>query len=339
MNDETKTLEVRQMEQEYLDELEILIPSETVRNYVLEKNRTFTDAQKACVLLYHDMPLRMLYLRLRSIRDNTADMVLKKQLEEYIDIEERGFEAFRENKDRFCIYVVTEELYQKGDYFPHGYFFNCDEAYEYAAKRNEKDKHLFMIEKHLIHGANIPDKYMQSKRDPFNYAVSLVEFDKNGEAIYLYSKEVPHPKDLDNKNFDNMFFEVPNPFDRGDIVKYTVTGECGVVETSQKQWHEHLEEWQDPEKHSDSNYVCDSTVDVAFPQEDGLFKTESIIPIYLERYCPKWDRDNSDILDNFLLVTGRLYKGDGRLEDMYYYTVMHMQNQINKNMLMDLRRL
>lgn len=336
MNDETKTLEERQMEQEHLDELEILIPSETVRNYVLEKNRTFTDAQKACILLYHDMPLRMLYPRLRSIRDNTADMVLKKQLEEYIDIEERGFEAFRENKDRFCIYVVTEELYQKGDYFPHGYFFNCDEAYEYAAKRNEKDKHLFMIEKHLIHGANIPDKYMQSKRDPFNYAVSLVEFDKDGEAIYLYSKEVPHPKDLEWTNFDNMFFEVPNPFEKGDIVRNTVTGDCGIVITSQKQWHEHIEKCQCSYP---NNYVCDSTVDVAFPQEDGLFKTKSIIPIYLERYFPKWDRNNPELLDNFLIVTSRLYKGKGCLDDMYYYTVKHMQNQINKNMLMDLRRL
>lgn len=336
MNDETKTLEVRQMEQEYLDELKNLIPSETVRNYILEKKWTFTDSQKACILSYHDMPLRMLYPRLRSIRDNTADMVLKKQLEEYISIEERGFDAFRENNDRCCIYVVMEEMYKKGDYFPQGYFFNCDEAYEFAAKRNEKEKHLFMIEKHLIHGANIPDKYMQSKRAPFNYAVSLVEFNKDGEAIYLDSREVPHPKDLEWTNFDNMFFEVPNPFEKGDIVRNTVTGDCGIVITSQKQWHEHIEKCQCSYP---NNYVCDSTVDVAFPQEDGLFKTKSIIPIYLDRYCPKWNRDNSDILDNFLLVTGRLYKGDGRLDDMYYYTVMHMQNQINKNMLMDLRKL
>lgn len=283
--------------------------------------------------MYHDRPLRMLYPRLRSLRDNTADMVLKKQLEEYIDIEERGFEAFRENNDRCCIYVMMEEMYREGDYFPQGYFFNCDEAYEFAAKRNEKEKHLFMIEKHLIHGANIPEKYMQNEKDPFGYAVSRVEFDKNGEAIYLYSEEVPHPEDLEHKNFDNIFFEVPNPFDRGDIVKYTVTGDCGIVITSQKQWRELLEECQD---HSYMNYVC-GNIWVAFPQKDGLFKTKSIIPIYLERYRPKWNEETPGDLDNFLLATSRLYRGDGNLDDMYYCTVKHMQNRICENILTSLR--
>lgn len=325
------------MDEKYIEELKLLIPSETVRKYVIKKEWVFSDRQKACILYYHELPIRVLNPLFRELRDNTHEVKLKEELTEFLDIEERGFKEFRDNSDKCCIYVATEELGRKGDFFPQGYFFDCDEAYEFIAKRLEKEQNLFILEKQLIHGADIPEKYLKLSDAPFRYAVSSVEFDKNGEAIYLYSREVPHPKDLENKNFDNMFFEVPNPFDRGDIVRYTVTGEYGIVETSQKQWHEHLEERQDPEKHSDSNYVCDSKVHVAFPQKDGLFKIKSIIPIYLERYCPKWSEEDSMALDNFLLAASKLYKGKGGLNDMYYYTLKHMQNRICDEVLAELR--
>lgn len=40
------------------DELELLIPSETVREYVRETGWTFTDFQKAALLYHRGLPLK-----------------------------------------------------------------------------------------------------------------------------------------------------------------------------------------------------------------------------------------------------------------------------------------
>ena len=83
-----------------LEELKAMIPSETVREYILKTNWTFTDRKKAGLLLNNTLPLLELSRRLRTLRDNTADEVLKEKLTQYLNFEERELQELKENGNR-----------------------------------------------------------------------------------------------------------------------------------------------------------------------------------------------------------------------------------------------
>ena len=61
-----------------IEELTAMIPSETVRNYVMESKWTFTDREKAALLYHGDLSLKEQYSRLGTLRDTTADKRLQK---------------------------------------------------------------------------------------------------------------------------------------------------------------------------------------------------------------------------------------------------------------------
>lgn len=108
-------------------ELEMLIPSKTVRDYILETEWTFTDFQKAALLCHRGLPLKDEYSYLRALGERTDDDVLREQITRYLEEIEKGFEAFRENNDRRCIYVLKvmeEGGAWDGEYLPSGYFFD-----------------------------------------------------------------------------------------------------------------------------------------------------------------------------------------------------------------------
>lgn len=46
-----------------IEELTAMIPSETVRNYVMESKWTFTDREKAALLYHSDLSLKEQYTR------------------------------------------------------------------------------------------------------------------------------------------------------------------------------------------------------------------------------------------------------------------------------------
>ena len=52
-----------------IEELTAMIPSETVRNYVMESKWTFTDREKAALLYHSDLSLKEQYTRLGNLRD------------------------------------------------------------------------------------------------------------------------------------------------------------------------------------------------------------------------------------------------------------------------------
>jgi len=119
------------------DELETLVPSETVRRYILETGWTFTDMERAALLHHSDLPLEQKDSCLRDLQTRTEDEGLRKQLSEYL------------------------------------------------------------------------------------------------------SQEVPFNEERDGY-FTYIFYKVPNPFERGDIVRLVDTEDYGIVETSQKQWQDNL---------------------------------------------------------------------------------------------------
>lgn len=300
-----------------IEELEAMIPSSTVREYVLESGWSFTDREKAGLLLNNDLPLNKLFCRLRSLRDNTSDIVLKEKLTQYLNSEEQGLRELKENGDRYYIYVLKICDSADRDYYAVGYFFDYESAYEYGIKDHEK--YSFKIEKYWIHGACAPEQC--DEKWIMDHAVSSLVF-KNGEAYYLDSEHF----DYDYEYFE-FYFEVPNPFERGDIVKVIDTGCYGVVGTSQKSWAEDVERRMSG-KISYSDHT-DILISLSFPDEDGFFDDYGhISPLRLERYHPKPSYKGGNAFDDLLLEASKIYNGDGLLSNMWFLAKEYRKSNI-----------
>lgn len=130
-----------------------MTPSKIVREYILN----FTDREKAGLLLHNDIPLNELFCRLRTLRDNTADEVLKEKLTRYLNSEEQGLRELKENGDREYIYVLKEKTITDSDYYVEAYFLDYEEAYEYGL--NDHEIYSFMIEKYPIYGTRAAKQY------------------------------------------------------------------------------------------------------------------------------------------------------------------------------------
>jgi len=97
------------------------------------------------------------------------------------------------------------------------------------------------------------------------------------------------------QRFENMYVELPNPFQLGDIVQMVgdhADGRRGVVETSQEEWARFHDRVRDG-LYADHS---DASVTVEFPAKNG-FSHEHISPLYLERCQPGKDEPDHDILE------------------------------------------
>ena len=223
-----------------MDELNAMIPSETVRKFVLGTGYSFTDMQRAALLYHSDLPLEEKHSRLEALRDTTADEGLRRQLTEYLDREKRAIQMFKENGDKRCVYVLKVQENggsHDGEYLTCGYFFDWEVAFEYGKKENTP----FQIEKYLVNGVSEFEDGTCS-----HTSIADIHFDKNGNASFLSSREIPDDNEQTDwyNCFENTFYEVPNPFDRGDIVRLVGTEDYGIVEVSQKRWKETLEKYK-----------------------------------------------------------------------------------------------
>lgn len=199
-----------------IEELNAMIPSETVRKYVQETVWTFTDTQKA-ILLYHcNLPLEKKLSYLKNLYNKTEDEKLQKELTDYLSDDKTDF----------------------------------NEYLEYA------------------------------------------------------------------------FIEVPNPFERGDIIRLVGSEDYGIVETTQKQWKKDLVKYQSDERQQKG--LCEDFSDVqirvVFLDNDGAFSHAHINPIDLELYQPKGDWMDGSPMDKLLLCISDLYRGESSLDELYYFT-------------------
>lgn len=121
------------------------------------------------------------------------------------------------------------------------------------------------------------------------------------------------------EQFVNMFFQLPNPFERGDIVRRVGSNkdeDFGIVETTQKQCLEDYERFKNkPEFYSEFG---DDRIRVVFLNDDGTFSHAHIIPMYLEKYDPEWSYgDTTDASrDNLLIAASWMYTGEGSLDEL-----------------------
>jgi len=297
------------LETNNINELEAMIPSETVRKYILETGWTFTDFQKAALIFHNVPPLEKQCSLLRDLRGKTEDTVLRDQITEYFDVEERAFEAFKKNDGKTSVYVLkVREIggYWDGNDFPRGYFFDWKTAVGYGKKENAP----FQVEKYSV---GVVEKSDDGTCD--HHSTGAVRFDGNGELIDI-SSETPHIWNTVSEmseHFTEMYFEVPNPFEKGDVVK-SLYGYYGIVDDSQKEWKENVEKskrWQS-ENHNMSFY--DIILWVSVLEEDGTFGIGEATPLELERYQPQNLRDPLDML---LDTASRVTRGECGLGELF----------------------
>lgn len=62
---------------------------------------------------------------------------------------------------------------------------------------------------------------------------------------------------------------------------------------------------------------------MVFLNSNGSFCHGHIVPLYLERYQPEWEDSDTEktVRDKLLLEASRRYKGDGSLDELWYFTM------------------
>lgn len=295
------------------DELEAMIPSKTVRQYVLETGWTFTDWQRAALLAHSWHPVEDRLALLGRLSEQTADEELRRQISVYVDWIGQVIRELQDNRDRRCIYSLTLE--EDCDDPPVAYFFDWETACECGRRSGGR----FRIEKLLV--ADRPDM-------DESCAVSGADFDKDGKLVYL-DPEFDRVED----DFTRTFFPLPNPFEQGDIVKrVSPTGspnDYGIVETSQEQVREFHERLKDGTRLLPPQFE-DDNIRVAFLTDDGAFSYDLILPLYLEKWKSEGmpeENTPEGIRDNLLLAASMLYKGIGSLEELVYCAMRYIKSR------------
>lgn len=308
-----------------IEELTAMIPSETVRNYVMESKWTFTDREKAALLYHSDLSLKEQYTRLGNLRDTTTDEGLQRQLTEYLEREKQAIQAFKENAVKRCVYILKVQEnggFHEGEYLARGYFFDWNVAFEYGKKENVP----FQIEKYLVNAV------FEFDDGTCNHtSIADLHFNKNGEASFFSSREIPDDNEQTDwyECFENMFYESPNPFEIGDIVRLVGTEKYGIVEVSQKHWKENLERYKQRRKFLPD--YSDVQVRVIFLTEDGTFIHSHINPVNLELHQSEQEPQDpiASARDQLLHAASLLYRKDdssnviGSLDDLYVYTMKY----------------
>ncbi len=118
---------------------------------------------------------------------------------------------------------------------------------------------------------------------------------------------------------------MPNPFEKGDIVRFVGTEDYGIVSESQKDWKEYLDKYRSDEwrKKGITLDFSDAQIVVEFLGDDGTFGHDHINPIYLELYQPEADWSNRSPRDNLLIAASDLHRGEGSLEGLYILTEIY----------------
>ena len=316
--------------------LEDIIPSQDVRKHLLELGWTFTDREIATLLIHgynNSRPVERLFSGLQTLYDETADQDLRMQIGEYLNKIGSAYQTFQQNKDKTCIYILkiqNEEA--KETYYPRihpsGYFFD----FEMACAYGRKEKVPFQITKNLVGDPNL---MAQGEDEYYDYEIDYLEFNRDG-VTYYFSAQLDEPQeDVSCERFETAYVEIPNPFERGDIVRFIGKEEYGIVETSQKCWKESLERYRKNnwklkmslEKEGMPYEVPlefgDNQIRVVFLNEDGTFSHKHIIPFNLERYEPRtdeWGRGTNP-MDRLLVSASDLYRGEGSLDELYFDTM------------------
>lgn len=287
--------------------------SKDVREYMEQNNLEFTDFEKAALIFHSGLPVLKRLELLEQLAEKTEDLSLREQIHARLDYERENMEAFRNNTEG---YVYAVEAHKDSDEpYICGYFATSDMACAHGMKQGYE----FKIEKYLIVGFN--DREAKKAKGYFNpnlmdgadmeecvtehdycgYSEATVQYDKDGTLEYFWSDEIERSDEenisraYDLRRFENAFIHIPNPFDRGDIVRLMTEREGhGIVATSQQEWNEFLERV----KSGKAKWVdfFDTSIEVNFLQDNGKISHDHINPAFLEKFEPQKVDMDYDVL-------------------------------------------
>lgn len=284
--------------------------SKDVREYMEQNHLEFTDFEQAALIYHAGFPVLEKMERLKKLAENTEDTSLKEQILARLTSDRQELEVFWNNTEG---YVYAVERCEDDDIC--GYFASADLAYAHGMKQKCK----FEIGKYLIVGFNgreakkskgyfnpnlmdEPDiEKCITEHDYRGFSEAGAQYDREGTLEYFWSSEIERTdaenldRAFDPVRFENAFIFVPNPFERGDIVRLTTDHKGhGVVATSQQEWEEFLEQV----KTRKANIVdfVDASITVDFLRDDGSISHSHINPVFLEKFEPQKEDLDYDVL-------------------------------------------
>lgn len=208
-------------------------------------------------------------------------------------------------------YIYILEVCEDEERENKGYFTDAQIAKGYGMVK----KTSFQIGKYPI----LKEEGMQGnsidvgKKNYNGSAVAEYSYDCNGNITNYWSSELPDDvHSLKEECFENRFIHIPNPFQRGDVVRQIGKQEYGIVETSQSEWEEFLEQIRVNDLGVD---WFDSSITVSFLLEDGKFSHMHINPIFLEKAEP----EDLDPQKELLAMASGILRGESSLD--YFLSV------------------
>lgn len=268
------------------------IPSKDVRDYCKSIEHEFSDFEKATIIYNSYMTEEEKRKALKELAHVTDDENTKTQIYERLEFDAKKIANFKNNCGEYIYTVVTEE---EGEIS--GYFSAFDLAVEYG--RNQKYK--FKIGKYKIMGKELLIS---------DHLIGEVNFNEMGKIISLWSKELLEEEakfDSDIvQRFESRYIDIPNPFERGDIVRILPNGDVGIVETSRKDWDKYME------MITNGVFVdwSDASITVTYLLDDGGICHSHINPFYLEK-INSWTNEKQW---RFIQQASCLLKGEGSLD-------------------------
>lgn len=302
--------------------------SKDVKKYMSENGLEFTDFERAALIYHSGLTVNEKHKRLEALGESTADEALKAQIAERLRVDREDMDAFKNNTEGFVYeaLIFDPEAYGEPDLI--GFFG----AFDFAYSRAEKSGFEFEIKKHKLVGNNNPphkyknyynpylftakteDECVKECDDDWYFPEAEFKFAKNGEIIWFISREVERGDKetlfltYDHSRFENAFYSVPDPFEKGDIVSviandFAASGR-GIVVTSREKYDKLCGRVKRGELNS-ADY-SDVAITVDLLTERGEFSHNHINPAFLEKYKPQEDDD-----DYYLLLAASELSGSG----------------------------
>lgn len=271
---------------------------EAINQEQMGKIALLPDADKATVL-YNSIPeWKKCQAALRDIARKTEDAMLKQQIEERIWYEEETIRRIYENSEGKFVYVVYEYIKELNDDYTCGFFSDCENAIAYG-KKKAQDGRFKVHKQEIVQGNDLPRQNIEWRSNP-NLCTEKAEEEKSrtkeydgspmgilqyeaGELTYAFTHEMTKEEqdkvdEFQTSRFESRFVELkPYPFERGDLVRYTVTGEIGIIQTDKEEYLYWLN------KYREGMYLdyVDSSVQVEFLDKSGRHHGH-LHPIFLE---------------------------------------------------------
>lgn len=235
-----------------------LIPSNQVQEYLDSIHFTFSDFEKATLIWNNNLASKEeKKMALKEIMDLTKDEVLKKQIYERLDYEQKVYADFMDNADDKYVYSIENSLG----------FARCKkakDAIEYCLKLSDAELEKVTIVKH-----EAKDLFHIDEED----IVARADFNEKKE-LCIYSKKYDKDWQIvdDWKRFEQHYVYIPNEFERGAILRNVRTNEYAVLEEDNEEicafieraktkgWDLHFNEVM-PKENSSKSYALEAMSD------------------------------------------------------------------------------